>query len=173
MFNYDYVEPELLNGSDEEKKAVREEAARNLVCGSVSFIIKKILDTDKSGNPYLTKDGRPKIIMILELEDVEFNKADVFLHITQKMAFRIHQICNAVGKPELYEKNGFDTQKIVGEKGRCFVVGENGPYGYQLNITEFYLPGIDKGIPSVGDIQSAGKAAMNKIDDSFDDQIPF
>ena len=140
MFHFEYVEPNSIGVDAEERKRQRDEATKRFIPGSASFEIKKVLTHDKEGQVLSTKSGDPKIVIIIELEDAEFNKADILMHITRKMGFRIHGLCMAIGRPELYAQSGLDTSKIIGCRGKCMMEGKTDEYGYKLDITKFLEP---------------------------------
>ncbi len=109
MFNFDYVDPTEMS-----------QPYVQLAEGLANFTISEIKSTDDYGLPLVTKTGLNKMIVTLKVQDCRGANGRIMEHIASNCAWKLKQVLDAVGKPELYSKSALlDTQKLIGATGQC------------------------------------------------------
>jgi hypothetical protein len=161
-FKYDYIPAEKLQ-SDVEKLEVK-----ILAEGPAHFVIKKIFDKDKQGMGLTTRDGIPKIRVLLTCTDVNHIQGAIWHDISAKMPWAIKTLCDAVGLPMLYRPDGvLDTHKLVGLEGQCILDTRPAEGQYEAKtVIKQYLPHpAGAGVGFEHQLDTAGLEE--------DDDIPF
>ena len=106
MFGYDYVPEEELS------------AYRIIGEGEGEFRI-------DSAVAAISKKNIPMLKLVMTLKDSKGNKTLADEYISSKAAFKLHDLCDAIGKPEMYGATGKLNEKLlVGQKGGCVIVTE-------------------------------------------------
>jgi len=109
--------------------------------GEVSFTIKKNFDTDRNGLPLTTGKGDPKIKVVIEVKDEDNNTANIYEDVTTKTAWKMYNICKAIGRKDLYTSDGVEWDDTIGYTGRCIVSIEHKPgYNPRLVIDGYIYP---------------------------------
>lgn len=93
-----------------------------LTPGAAKFKVKAAYTTDKHGNQLKTLNGEPKLKVDLFVTDSEGKSTICYEHITAKNGWRLGKLLKAIGKGELYNKDGrIDTRQLLGAMGDCIV----------------------------------------------------
>ena len=120
MFNYEYQD------ADQDFKPIGD--------GPANFIIHEVDTKDAFGDPLLSKAGAPKIVVKMKLSNNRGESGLAFEHITAKNAYKLGQICNAIGRPDLYGPHGdIDPEILLGKSGTCNLVKE----GKYVQVQEY------------------------------------
>jgi hypothetical protein len=108
--------------------------------GEATFVIKNVYYNDKEGFPLTSKEGAPKVVVVVEATDCKGVSSSIYEHITAKAAFKSYTMCKAVGRKELYEESGVDFDLLKGAKGKCMVKTDQSP-GYNASSKIYsYIP---------------------------------
>lgn len=108
MFKYEYVPVDQLRSNVE------------LVLGRAEFVITGWTDKDKDGVKMTTRNGDPRINLILTVADSAGQQGKYFDILTPKMNWKLKQMLDSIGMPELYQSSGtIDLDKIVMKGGKC------------------------------------------------------
>jgi hypothetical protein len=157
MFKYDYVPEESLPQQGARLPTL-------LADGDAKFKILDIWQTDKMGHPLTTKDGLPKITLVLICTDCTQREGRILHHISSKMQWAIIQLGKAIGK-RLYNETGHtDWRSIIGMEGNCILETKSGNGYPSSSAIKSYLP-LPEG-------QKATVQAKPMVHD-LDDEIPF
>lgn len=93
-----------------------------LTPGPAKFKVKAAYTTDKNGNQLKTLNGEPKLKVDLFVTDSENKSTICYEHITAKNGWRLGKLLKAIGKGDLYNKEGrIDTRQLLGGTGDCVV----------------------------------------------------
>lgn len=129
--------------------------------GAGSFIIKSVYDTDKNGHPMADKNGHDMVKLDLTVTDNNRHHSNLFVYLTGSMPWKIKQLVDSIGYPQLYSKDGnLNTKTLVGKSGKCVIYTEPArpPYKARSAIKEF--------------LKSDKAEDAKTVPDSFDD-LPF
>ena len=108
MFKYEYVPVDQLRSNVE------------LVIGRAEFVVTGWTDKDKDGVKMTTRNGDPRINLILTIADAAGQQGKYFDILTPKMNWKLKQLLDAVGMPELYDSSGtIDLNKLIMKGGKC------------------------------------------------------
>ena len=89
-----------------------------LTPGPAKFKIKAAYTTDKHGNQLKTMNGDPKLKVDLFVTDSQHQSTFCYEHITAKNGWRLGKLLKAIGKGQLYSKEGkIDTRQLLGGMG--------------------------------------------------------
>lgn len=165
MFKFDYKD-------ESEKPAVRDGIPPwdKLAPGPAHFEVISFSTTDKQGNPLQTQDGRSKVRVSLRITDKTGHCAHLYETWTEKNAhFVMYPLLKAIGRKDLYKKEGIDINRILGLEGECILAENDKPFGGKIKIAEF----IEKVVPEKVTNLSENVQDKKNVDDFFDDELPF
>ncbi len=132
-FKYDYIPLDQLE-SDKPSVIL-------LAPGEAKFNITTIYDTDKDGGPRTTRDGLPKITLVLTVTDRKGAVGLIYHDISSKMAWAIVSLGKALGR-SLYNSSGYTNWKsIIGLSGSCELENRDPTPPYDIKTTiKRYIP---------------------------------
>ncbi len=114
-----------------------------------------------------SKSGNDMIELNIKVFDKDGKQTNVFDYLlsSEKFAWKIHQFCDAINKPEWYAENAeLTAEKLVGQAGKCkIVIEKNDEYGDRVKIKNYLVPKNP-----VGDVKSSAEFKDCDLDD-----IPF
>ncbi len=98
---------------------------RLLKPGDATFVINFVYENNQSGKPMCSqKTGEAMIKIEFMVEDSDGNESAVDEYVLASQAWKLKQICDAIGKPEVYmdsKEGGFNNARIIGECGKCVI----------------------------------------------------
>lgn len=164
-FSYEYIDEKLLNITDSDTAN-----SKPLVAGGANFLIKRVLVTEKNGQPLYTKDGSPKFKIVHTVEDCQGNIGTIWKDISAKMQKVIYDLGASVGV-NIYQKSGkFDPEVLQGYSGKCELkmqISSDPAYDDKIVIDKYLKKeDIRDSIPGANKFDSN----LNVLDD---DDIPF
>lgn len=110
-FKFDYKNEEEL-----------ELAFKRLHPGEIQFMIKAITDSDRQGYTLMNSKGNPYLRVTLVAIDAKGQKGLLDDNISANAAWKIHDLCHAVGRPDLYDAAGdLDFHKLIGLQGGAII----------------------------------------------------
>ncbi len=108
MFKYEYVPADQLRSNVE------------LVIGRAEFVFTGWTDKDKDGVKMTTRNGDMRVNLILTICDAAGQQGKYFDILTPKMNWKLKQLLDSVGMPELYDSSGcIDLNKLIMKGGKC------------------------------------------------------
>ncbi len=154
MFEYEYIDPSLLN-EDANK------GSDKLVEGSAKFFIKSAITHDRNGIIKKTREGLPKFSVLHAIVDHKGNTGQIWKDISSKMQSTIYDLDSSVGI-NLYNKDGkFNPLDLKGCSGECIIKMSKGSQEYEPKMT------VDKYLPC------NNKSNQHASIEAEDDDIPF
>ncbi|MFI4954527.1 MAG: hypothetical protein ACHP9Y_01290 [Gammaproteobacteria bacterium] len=161
LFKYDYIKPEDLAPQ-----------SMLLTPGEAQYQVRRFHLADKYGDSLFTKAGDKILRLELMVTDSQNEKSIIFDNIISnpKFTWKLKQLLDSVGKPELYTKDGeLDPNQLLNMQGRCKI---------KTNANPGYTPRseIDRYLPWDGEIK--GLVSFKKDDgtvdeDDDDSDLPF
>ncbi len=134
--------------------------------GEATFLVNQIYDTAANGSRMCSsRTGEEMIKVEFEVTDSKNNTGLVNEYIVASQAWKIKQICWAINKPEIYmegKESGINTQRMVGQSGKCILKTDKGTPQYPNDKTA-----ISKFIDAVG------KPVEPMANVVPDDDVPF
>ena len=158
IFKFDYINPEDLAPQ-----------AIVLTPGEARYQIRRFYMQDKEGNSLYTKDGDRILRLELMVTDSVDEKSIIFDNIISnpKFTWKVKQLLDSVGKPELYVREGeLDPTQLMHMQGRAKIKTHTSP-GYPPKSI------IDRYLPWDGEIK--GMVSFKKDDGTIDEEedCPF
>lgn len=145
-----------------------------LAAGECKFMIKSVADKDDRGFELINSKGNPYLKIELVVIDSKGQKGLVMENISSNAAWKIKELCHAVGKPQYYNPNGeFEPSSLIGLQGRAMLqdreyTKRDGSVAMVTSIAS-YIPqekAVQENVNKLAEIQPAAKV-------EFDDSIPF
>ena len=103
MFGFDYVPEDKLS-------------AYNVIDEGEGWF--KIVEVSQK----VSNNNNNMLVLGLALSNDKGQKTLATEYITAKAAYKLHDICHAIGKPELYNERGQVNEKLLeGHKGNCII----------------------------------------------------
>ncbi len=158
MFNYEYVAPEEMTPQ-----------TTLLEPGDAHFVIDRWYETKKDGSDLRTREGDKMLGLQLMVTDSKGEISAVYdnLIANTKNAWKIKQLLDCVGKPELYTKRAeLNPNDLLKLQGRATIKTQISPGYPDKSVINRYLP-YDDSIKGKLSFKMEG----NKEDD--DDDVPF
>lgn len=119
--------------------------------GNAEFEIDSISDRDAEGNYHTSKAGNRIIKAVLHVRDSEGNTGKIWLNIPTQMLFRLRDICESVGMPQVYKeykvykdqrKGQLALEELNWQEGYCeLVIKRDEQYGDRMDIRKFLPKG--------------------------------
>jgi hypothetical protein len=112
--------------------------------GDGTYVITAVCEEDRDGGRLKDRHGNDMIKIMLDVTDAQRKSARVNQFVTgaENMSWKIKQIAESVGMPELYNDGGnFNPQKLDGARGDCTIFTEpgRGEFGARSSIKK-WLP---------------------------------
>jgi hypothetical protein len=136
----------------------------NLTPGEASFKVGAIFDTKKDGSPLTTMDGTPKLTVSMWVIDCDGNQGNVYDDLTQKTAWKIKALLDAVNLSHLYDPSGmFNPDELKDCVGKCVIeLKKSEGYADRISVKKYLKPKVQ-----------AAKVDASQVLDELNDQIPF
>lgn len=157
MFEYNYVPPEEL---------VPEDVI--FTPGEGHYSILSFYETNKDGSELMTREGDKMLRLVLLFTDCKGKKGTLIDNLVgnPKNAWKIKQIMDSIGKPNLYSQQAsFHPEELLGMQGRAIVKTQSNPAYKDKSVIGRYLPYDDQFKGSV--------SFKDSKDEDDDDSIPF
>ena len=116
--------------------------------GSAEFEIDSISDRDTEGSYHTSKAGNRLIKVRLHVVDSNHDVGTVWINIIYQHLYRLREICESVGMPNVYKeyklyKEQSKGQKIleelIGQEGHCeLVIKKDEQYGDKMDVKKFF-----------------------------------
>ena len=109
----------------------------------------------------VSKAGNHQLVLILEITDDEGRKVRVWDYIVydEKMAWKFHHLCQAIGKEELYTYGEVNLKMLEGCGGKVDIdISKSSGYDPKNKVTD-YVP--------------QGTSEDSAVDNDFNDDIPY
>lgn len=145
-FKFDYVDEEGLN-------------PRKIIAEGDGYF--KVIEVKEA----VSKSGNPQLLVEMMLKDMEGKTTLYTEYVLQDAAWKIHAICAAIGRKDLYSRTGeLNYNHWIGEHGKCVIKTKKSP-GYNDKSA------ISKYTPS--ETQAPPKAIVAPSYPENMDEIPF
>jgi|SRR6185312_10889833 len=147
-------------------------AYKKLQAGQIKFMIKTVTDKDRQGYNLMNSKGNPYLKVVLVCVDANGQKGLVEDNISANAAWKVHDLCSAVGRLDLYSPSGdLDFAKLLGLQGSAILQDRTYTKGDGTTATVSsigsYLPKTDNGAPTPHYQAQAQQAR------SMDEDLPF
>lgn len=143
--------------------------------GRAEFEIDSISDRDAEGNYHTSKAGNRMIKAVLHVRDSEGNTGKIWLNIPIQMLFRLRDICESVGMPQVYKeykvykdqrKGQLALEELNWQEGHCeLVIKRDEQYGDKMDVKKF--------LPKVGNHSKPNVVKSVENGDDSEDNLPF
>lgn len=151
-----------------EPKTDKEIAESNLLpAGTYPFQISGAIDDISKSS------GLEMIVLTVRVfkQDGNFNLVTDYLSSSPKAAFKLNNICKAVGLKEKYESGTLDATDFIGKQGMLDLVIKpgDGKYSDQNSVKSYLMPKEDNPLRALPKKDVRGTVA----EDLMADDIPF
>ncbi len=111
-----------------------------LTPGAASFTIVDAKAKDANDWPLMTKGGVPKLVLTMDVTDIQGNRGKMFEHIAlnEASSWKLRDVLKAAGKAHLFTREcKMEEVELIGCSGNCMLT-RNGEY---LNMGS-YSPAV-------------------------------
>ena len=143
----------------------KEELAKQqgiLIAGEADFTI------DKAEETVAKKSGNPMLKLELKVWDKNGTEGKVWDYIVDSARWKILQLCDSIGRLELYDAGEVTPYALEGQSGKCIITVEKNEHGERAKIKSYF--------PKVASKEEVKKEIKKKDDvPNYDEDgdIPF